>query len=164
MKRIKETKENGYAILFTVIVVTIISLIAFGISNSSYRQMVLSAVAKDSQVAFYQADTAVECALYSDFIQDIFSQASSTPSTLNCGVQGSSDKPYELIIETKNPGSEYDLFPVDQGSLPCFEISVRKTIPGSPTDPILTELKGRGYNNCDKTNTRTVQREIEVNY
>jgi Tfp pilus assembly protein PilE len=160
----KTTHQKGYAILFTVIVVTIISLIAFGISNSSYKQLILSAVAKDSQVAFYQADTATECALYADVVQDMFSVMNPPPKSFECGVQATTGKPYELGIDMINQGTDYNLTPLSQDSLPCFEIVVNKTTPSNPGDPIFTKLKGRGYNNCDKTNPRTVQREIEVNY
>ncbi|MES2930801.1 MAG: hypothetical protein V4665_03405 [Patescibacteria group bacterium] len=156
--------KRGYAILFTVVVVSVISLIAFGISNTTFKQIILSSLAKDSEIAFYQADTAVECALYADGVINMFSVLTTPPAQWNCGIAAVSGNKYSLQVKTVTPGSEYEIEPTSPGTLPCFEISVQKTVPSDPADPVFTKTKGRGYNNCDKTNARTVQREIEINY
>ena len=83
MNKINTRKQNGYAILFTVVIISIISLLAIGLSNSTYKQLILSSVSTDSQVSFFQADTAVECALYADVVDTL---NESSPSPWHCGI------------------------------------------------------------------------------
>src|SRR5574343_1489902 len=71
--KLNKNNQSGYAILFTVVIVSVISIIAIGLSNTAYKSMILSSVAKDSQTAFYQSDTATECALYADTNPDVLS-------------------------------------------------------------------------------------------
>ena len=150
MKHIMETKQKGYAILFTVVLVGIISIIAIGLSNSTYKQLLLSSVAKDSQVAFYQADMASDCGIYADNIVGI-DNIPSAPATWPCGG-------YNLTKTIVTPNILYTLedTSLTSTSNPCFLIVIDKTTG--------TLIRGKGYNICDKSNIRTVEREINVTY
>ncbi len=150
--------KSGYAILFAVVIVSIISMLAVGLSNSAYKQIILSSLAKDSQSAFYQSDTATECGLYAE---NILALTSGSPSPWECGIDSDGDNNTFTIGPLDGGGDGYQIDPTSLGSsTPCFEISVEKGL----LSPTSVSIKGRGYNSCDKTNTKTVQREIEVNY
>lgn len=151
-----EPKNGGYAILFAVVVVSIISMIAIGLSNTTYKQLVLSSLANDSQVSYYQSDTATECALYADIV---LGMTSSAPSPWNCGKDSSGA---DFVLDLTGSGTDYALTPTNlSGSLrPCFEFNVTKT----GVAPIETTIYARGYNSCDKTSQKTVEREIKVTY
>ncbi|NVN97284.1 hypothetical protein HXX01_03595 [Candidatus Nomurabacteria bacterium] len=160
--------NKGYAILFTIVVVGIISMIAIGLSNAAYKQMVLSSVAKDSTTAFYQADIASECALYADS-KDFFldSKESSDGSiTFPCAGSGNNLKYSHLAstisgIDNKKT-SVYELSPQDENiRSKCSRIKVTKT---ESDTSITTKVEALGYNICNKSNLRTVERAIEVNY
>jgi hypothetical protein len=165
----KKHKENqqGYAILFAVVTIGIILAIAIGLSNATYKQLVLSSVASNSQVSFYESDTATECALYADLVANTFSSGASTYS---CGVD-KNGSPYTLSVTQTNSVSgtgvatEHDTAvptsPWDTSLDPCFEISLDKT---TSATPIVTVVKAKGYNTCLKTNLRTVEREIDATY
>lgn len=148
-----KTKEGGYAILFAIVVVGIISLITIGLSNAAYKQLMLSSVAKDSMKAFYQSDIASECALYADNEFNMLN----IPAELTCGGHLLSFTPnaeetiYELNLTN----------PENISSLKCFRINVTKTI---LDDYITTKITALGYNICNKANLRTVERAVEVNY
>lgn len=55
--------QQGFVILFSVLIAASILLIGFGMYSASYKSTVLSSVARESHVAFYAASTGVECAL-----------------------------------------------------------------------------------------------------
>ena len=156
MKIIKFKKENkGYAILFTVVVVGIISAITIGLTNAAYKQMMLSSVARDSTSAFYQADISTECAMYADNI-DVLSNVDSVSVPFKCG---GTIMDYNHTVDT----TLYQLTPHNQSSITgkCFLADVNKNEVG---DLIKTKVEAYGYNICNKNNFRTVERKIEVNY
>lgn len=62
-KNIHTKKQSGFALLFTVLVITLVLTITVGISSTTFKQGILSGLARDSQTAFYQADYILECAL-----------------------------------------------------------------------------------------------------
>lgn len=64
---IKKYKESrGIALLFTVLLTTVLLLVALGIANVSYRELTFAREANDSYKAFFAADSGIECALYLD--------------------------------------------------------------------------------------------------
>lgn len=154
-------KENGYAILFTVVVVSVISLIAIGLSNASYKQLVLSSLAKDSHLAFYQSDTAAECALYLDNKLEM----AMPPGLWSCGLDSSGNN-YNLDVQPpdiSDPNTTvYVLKPdpmISVSGTPCFSINITKN-----NITFTNNIKARGYNICDTNNPRTLERMTEVDY
>ncbi len=156
MKNNNLKMNKGYAILFTVVVVGIISMITIGLSNAAYKQMILSSVARDSTTAFYQSDIASECALYADNEYNMVNFPSN-PWTCAPG--------YVLTYSSSVPSvgvTKYNLDPQDNTSVgKCFRTVVTKT---ESAFAITTKIDAKGYNICDKGNSRTVERAIEVNY
>ena len=152
MKTINRKNNNeGYAILFTVVIVGIISMITIGLSNAAYKQTMLSSVARDSTTAFYQADIGSECALYADKI--LFFSPDQSETTFSCAG-------HNLQFQKNVAGDFYQLLPENSGSLSkCFRIDVSK-------DAALasTEIQSKGYNYCNRSNFRTVERGIKVTY
>ena len=166
MKNYFYTKtQDGYAILFAVIMIGIILAISVGLSDIAYKQLVVSSVANDSQLAFYQSDTATECALYEDFISGAFPATSPPvpipPAQISCGVDTTGTN-YTLGVTyapVSGGSSEvYTLSAPNPNSInPCFAIIVtRDTTTGA------TKIAAKGYNICNKTNPRTVEREIDA--
>jgi hypothetical protein len=136
-----------------------------GLSSTAYKQVIISSAARDSQSAFYAAEIASECVLYSDNQTDTFSGASTTTS-LSCGLKPSGSN-YVLDITKAVVGSvtTYTLTPSGSDGTsadPCFRATVKK----DTTNPavVATELKVKGYNICNLSNIRTVEREIEISY
>jgi len=155
----KEKNQKGYAILFTIVIVSAVSVITAGLTNAVYKQLVLSSLAKDSQSAFYQADTAGDCALYADRVEG----AKPIPNLITAGGIFSCGGLELTVVPT---GPNYIILPslaVQASSDPCFRIDVIKdttTTPGT----IKTTIEAKGYNFCDITNPRTVEREIKIDY
>lgn len=67
MKKIEQKnrqKEKGIAILLALVVIGIITLLVFSISNIALKDLTVSESVRKSQQAFYTTDSAIECALY----------------------------------------------------------------------------------------------------
>jgi len=149
-------KDGGYALLFTVVVVGIISMITIGLSNAAYKYIVLSSVARDSAISFYQSDLAAECILYAD---NTYNMEIPTSPTWSCAG-------YNLSITKTGPSPAgvtlYNINPVNENvTSKCFRAIVTKT---EDEISIKTKVEAMGYNICNKSNIRTVERTIEVNY
>lgn len=65
-KKYQPNFKRGVAILFAVLLVSVVLTISLGLFNISYRQLVLSSLARESEIATAVADTARNCALYAD--------------------------------------------------------------------------------------------------
>jgi hypothetical protein len=59
-------RTQGFAILYAILVSSLVLLIGVGLYEITAREIVLSSSASQSQVAFFAADTGIECALYWD--------------------------------------------------------------------------------------------------
>ena len=165
---LKKKNQKGYAILFTIVIVSAVSVITAGLSNTAYKQVVLSSLANDSQTAFYQSDTASDCALYADRVEALKtlpdgvtrSNAITNGGSWSCG-----GVDLDVVVNSDGKGG-YSIYPkptVVDNSGPCFRIDVSKD---KITYPLFIEttIIAKGYNFCDKTNPRTVEREIEIKY
>jgi hypothetical protein len=167
----KNKKQKGYAILFTVVIVSAISVITAGLSNAAYKQLILSSLAKDSQLAFYEADTAGDCALYADLVEypklfpsDSEASPSGIFSTLDSSWScGGLDLTIVPVI-AGDPSSGYSLTPPQEDSSnPCFRIDVTKDT--SSVFPLTkTTITAKGYNICRISNLRTVERKIKITH
>jgi len=65
-------RNRGISLFITIVVVGVISYIAFAVSNIGFQQLRLSATSENSQYAFYSANSAIECALYWDIKKGVF--------------------------------------------------------------------------------------------
>ncbi|HEC32849.1 MAG TPA: hypothetical protein ENI63_01150 [Candidatus Kaiserbacteria bacterium] len=144
-------KERGFTLLLAVLVSGVLLAIGLAIFNITIKELLLSSSGRDSQFAFYAADSGTECALYWDQKGGGFS--TSTPGTISCN--GSSI--------TNVGGVGYDTAMTFQFEVDgfCSIVSVIK----SQTHP-RTKIESKGYNTtCDNTiNPRRIERAIRVTY
>ena len=142
--------NKGFTLFVAMVVMGTLLLVAIGMSTLAVKQGVISTSARESQLAFYAADTGVECAIYWDVKNPSgFSAFStSTGSTISCNgtdsfVGGSSVSVFEI-----------NLFPDPY----CARVRVEKFNDGT------TRIESKGYNSCDSSNSRRVERAIKVSY
>jgi Tfp pilus assembly protein PilX len=141
-------KQNGFALLFTILVVSVLLAISLSISNITLRELVLSSATRDSHVAFYAADTALECALYIDAKKNAL-PVTGSPASISPVVPIPScaklDTQTATKVSFKNPDtSQY-----------CFSFTVEKTT--------FTKIEARGYNTCTDS-LRRVERGVRISY
>jgi len=158
----------GVTLLISIIVMGILLIISFAVTNITLKATLFASSGKDSQYAFYAADSGLECAIYWDSRFDPSKFATSTSgSPISCaGVAISNGQAIpgtttQTMIGGGGSASPTSIFyfTLDQGANPvpyCAMVTVTKNTDGS------TYIKSRGYNTCDTSNLRRVERGIEI--
>lgn len=208
--------QAGFTLLFAVLVSTLIVSIGATIISIALRQTILSGTNRESNYAFYAANTILECAVYWDKVGvegdagavfpapggdvnvnvgeaitiDAETLVSSTdditcagvnivagdPSpTLGSGnspvpawgdiftnIDGSKERTFYTRIKVLNPSSVDSEEPFNHEY--CAEATVIKSKPSQKTALITTRIEAKGYNTCDTTNPRRVERGIVQQY
>jgi len=175
----KQKNKKGFTLLFAVLVSTLVLSVGASIISMALKQIILSGISRDSQFAFYAANTGIECAIYSDLNSGItFATSSSSntsdPDSVDCAnqtdveVNVTSDDGDSAVSEfTLNFSDVGDNDQVDGVNLEyCVTVSVTKyqqdTVGGQIR--IATNILSRGYNTCDTNNPRRIERGLEMSY
>lgn len=145
--KMKKKNKTGFTLSYALLVISIVLSISMTISEIVLREIVISGFGRDSLVAFFAADSGVECALYWDVKQNAFA-TSSTSSTINCA---------DSVI-TFNPSSGISEFDLNFANGAFSHVKVDKTAPP------LTAIIANGRNSSDLTNPRRVERGLKVTY
>lgn len=127
-------EEKGVALLFVILLTSVLLLVAMGITNIAYKEAAFSSQAKDSDRAFFAADTGIECALYLDGQGHFDGTATGTPS---CNGY------MPTLADITGTGSY--VFAVPLGTQ-CAEIAVNKNYTASDGSGPYTRLSAIGYN------------------
>lgn len=154
----RENNQEGFTLLFAVLVANLILAIGIATFNLTVKQVTLSSVGRESQVAFFAADSGVECALYWDFKHNAFS-VSQPISSITCNgitITQADDGGTLGGRAYGTPTTFTFTFPPDPF---CATVSVTKY-----NNPKRTVVDSRGYNTCDVSNPRRVERGIRANY
>lgn len=169
--------QKGFTILVAVVTAGILLIIAMTIGGIALKEQVLSIANKESQIAFYAADTALECAMYWDysfekgaFRNDVDGNA--VLALINCNGAGQIS-PASLAVDSSGGCSatasycylfKLDGIPVGDPSVAgpktCAVVRIEKETNVQPTK---THIYAYGYNTCDASLTR-LERGIEAHY
>lgn len=145
-KNTNKNQKHGFTLLMAMIISSLLLSIGISIYSITLKELILSSHGRNSQFAFYAADTGLECALYWDIKKNAFS--TTTPSTIECDGK---------TIENVG-GEPVSTFNIDFSPEPfCATVTVNK----SDTKTI---IESRGYNTCDLANARRVERGMRITY
>jgi hypothetical protein len=185
-QKVKEAqKPKGFTLLFSILVSTLVLAVGASVVSIALRQLVISGTGRDSQYAFYAANTGVECALYWDSIGGSHFATSSDSTDFsgpmyclginiadlinngddNYGVPA--DKKTANQAETKFRLEFEEIGPDNEEVEYCTDVVVKKekvTNPTTSRSRIKTTIISSGYNTCDTTNPRRIERGLEVIY
>ena len=145
--------NKGFTLFIAIIVMGTLLLVAVGLVSLAVRQALISASGRESQHAFYAADSGIECALYWDVQNPSGTSAfaTSTSSGINCNNQ----------IMTVG-GAPLSTFTFNFSPDPyCAVITVTKAYVGSV---LVTTIESKGYNTCDSSNPRRLERAVRAIY
>jgi hypothetical protein len=156
-----QTRNNkkGFTILFASLFAGLLLAIGVGIFNIIFKELILASSAKESQFAFYAADSGIECALYWDLREKVF--ATSTNSTATPAGTLCNGDDITLSSEwnvTTGAGTGVTTFSMD---FPPESYCAIVTVTKNAGD---TTIESRGYNTCDTENLRRVERGLRVDY
>jgi len=170
-----DNKQKGFAMLFAVLVSSVLLSIGLSIFNLTVKELILSSSGRESQFSFYAADTGAECALYWDTKGTyIFATSSSSgtpsPVTPDCAGNMFNVRPttpnLNGPVTFSGPSTATTLFSLNiPASTPkfCAIVTVTKLDTGGI---ISTTIDSRGYNTpcSDTTNPNRVERALKVTY
>ena len=150
-------KNKGFTLFIAMIVMGTLLLIASGVIGLAVKQALISASGRESQHAFYAADTGIECALYWDVQSPTGSSAfsPSTGSIIECN-RDSNNLDNRWVV-----GGAYTSTINRLNFLPdpyCAIVVVTKDLLGG------TKIESFGYNTCDPLNPRRVERAVRAIY
>jgi len=166
IKKIK-SKNKGFAILFAVLISSLLLAVGFSVYNISVKELVISNFEAGSRQAMYSAQSGMECALYwgslpLSQIKDSFPQISAGSSkdfTCGQGVMGIKLLDGSAPSYTK-PNISFLMYLSPAGdSGPCAQVFV--TLSDISTSSTPKKITSRGYNICNADNTRRVERVFE---
>lgn len=144
--------NRGFTLFIAVLIGSLMLAIGFSIFNLAFKELLLSASARDSQVAFYAADTGLECALYYDQNQEAFRITGPGGISITCaGVTTS-------VTRVAGSGFFEWEWVLDDGTL-CTTVEVQKF-----TGTERTVIRALGYNTCEGDNPRRTERGLRVIY
>ena len=154
--------HRGFTLLIAVLVGSVLLALGYSIFNIALKDVILSSSGRESQFAFYAADSGVECALYWDYQQNAF--ATTSPLTeIACGT---GDLPLTTVPLTRSfdPLSKTytTVFSFSLGSAStdaCTSVEVTRM-----ENPLRTTVVSSGFNTCVTTNPRRIERAIRAQY
>ena len=184
MTNLKTRKINkaGFTLFVAMVVSSLLLAVGFSISNIILKQLLLAGSGKDSQVAFYAADSGAECAQFWDAkaangdpltADGPFATSTTAPDfNMKCGtglvnVMGK-------VVDTKTATTTIAIDYSSSDYKACSVVVITKGFNTVGVDEIpFTKVVSRGYNaprlsgttsGCDTTNKRTVERGLMVQY
>jgi hypothetical protein len=153
--------EQGIAVYVAVTITAALVLISFAILNLAIRQVGISGAGRDSQAAFYAADSGVECALFWD-LRNTTNPGVSAFSTSTALQQVSCNGQTLTPTRAFTSGSGTSTFSFNFSPDPyCVTVDVGKHYVG--LNP-MTLVEARGYNSCAAGENRRLERAIKVTY
>lgn len=177
-----KNSKAGFTLFIALVVTGLLLAIGFSIGNIVFKQIILSSTGKESQLAFFAADSGAECALYWDrknaagvsVVEGAFATSSLIvvgPSTdIRCGGQPiyvlyRSDTVLDPVNATTTFSVDFSKIDGNAEYRACARVTVIKNGP-------YTQIDSRGYNafldanneDCDISNPRTLERGLQLNY
>lgn len=164
---ISNIKKNnrGFTLFIALIVSSLLLAIGFSLSTIILKQLVFANSGKESQLAFYAADSGSECALFWDrkdingtTVFDGSFATSTTDSNIFCGTGGPTTPQtaqvgsFSKIVSGDNLSATTTFYvdysdSVNTNLKACAKVTVSKWVDSSGSVPLdKTEIDSRGYN------------------
>jgi hypothetical protein len=143
--------KKGFTLFIAMIVMATLLLVSSTIAALAVRGSFIYSTARESQKAFYAADSGMECALFWDVKSPsgLSAFATSTVTDITCN----NNAPYPV------GGTDQSEFEISLTPSPlCAKVIVTKLANGS------TIIESSGYNTCDSSSPRRVQRSVRATY
>ena len=128
--------RSGVVILFAVTLSSILLAIALGVANIALKEVKFGTSARDTNNAFFAADTGIELTLFND----------KSPGSIYTPAPGF----WSFVLSGLNSSG--------QG---CAKVTVDKTVP--PATKIISKGYNDGGASCTQ-GSNSVERQLEVNY
>lgn len=166
-------RQRGFTLLLASLVASIVLTLGASVFSIAQKQVSLSSIGRDSQYAFYAADSAAECALYHDIRFQAFGSTTPQSTTITCDKASNGSDLSVVTSVTTNGTHATSTFSMDffarnvvagtpSSALNCAQVTIAK----NPTAPH-TVIHADGYStSCAtiSTSPRALQRTVELRY
>lgn len=185
--RIKPQTNKAFVLLFALLISSILLATGLGISRLMVRQIALASLSRESQVAFFAADSGMECAehwgIFGKF-SVIVPPAGAESRSIYCNgyiIKDTMPTRDSLVLGNNNACNAYGEPPqkniINGDSVSCFTfpLSVQPGITIAElkkqacvfvvvdkTNPLTTKITSNGYNRCDLSAPDALQRTLEL--
>jgi Tfp pilus assembly protein PilX len=150
---------RGFTLLVALIFTSVVLAVGLALLDITYKQVILSSTARQSEYAFYAADSAMECALYADNKLDDFDYGSEPVSNTDAGsitCEGQSNILYTGGVASGNTRlSSFTIPCAGSGGGTLAQVYVYKQITGQTT------IFADGFNTCNTTDPQRIERGLE---
>ena len=170
--------KKGFAILYAVLMTSVILTVSLGLLNITLKQIILSSVVKESQAAYYTALSSFRCALRNDdpYFYDPYTFVSPGPFgeftsfdptivfdsqdgsvLVNCG-NGVS----QMVTPSNRTGLSSSITTFSL-TFPAIGLSPTRCATVTVTKNLLTGntlYQALGYNTCDTNSPRRIERTV----
>jgi hypothetical protein len=157
-------KKKGFAMLYTVLMISIMLALVLGITNLVFKERQLTQTLKESLSARSSADSGMECMLFNDKMPTRFDPAVS-PALFGftCGRDtGGAPVPYTASFNGNPAGMYwYTVSTTLSSNDPCFTATLTRDVIVLPP---ITKIEVSGYNMCDRNAPKRVERGIVAEY
>ena len=152
-----KANSKGYTLLFAIIVSTVVLSVAAFILTISRKQFLLASASRDSTVAFYAADSGIECAMEASYNGNLTpataGQQIQLATAVSCG-SATPIKPNYISASPPSGISNYNTsLPLSQATIPfpfgstCAVLTVTDGTDSNGSH--MTVIDSNGYNvNC----------------
>lgn len=161
------TSPRGFTLLISLVLTGVILAVAIALADLAYKQIVFSSVARQSQIAFYNADSAIECALYWDQKYNHFGFSKVNFPNITCGNQS-----IAITNSGVSGGIRTTSFSIATTSTQCpsggtlATVTIRKTNGTATCNSVGSTncIFAAGYNTCNASDPRRIERGLKVQY
>lgn len=139
----KDFSQKGFVVLFTILISSLVLLMALGITSISTKEAALSIQSKDAARAFFAADTGMECALYQDRDIGLFTGSGPSFDCNGSAVSFTSIQDFPDYIFYTSAGTNNDS---------CVRVEIDKEYDPDQDGIFQTRITSYGYNTALNTN------------
>jgi len=180
-------KSQGFALLLTMVVVSVVLAISLSLLNVTLKQYTLSATSRDSEIAFHAANTIMDCLrFYRSDSSTASGFLSSSGPAIDCTGGGSESSTNSSALSADGETIYRHTYTFNIGESPnllCTDASIYTAAAADndidytlsneglgdfecPAGTTCTYIFARGYNRpCnDLSSIRTVQRELTAQF
>lgn len=161
---------RGITLLVAVILASVVLSVALSLLDITYKQVLLASSAKQSQYAFYNADSAMECALYWDQQKDAFDYTATVylANGFTCADTGGTP---QTIVPNTAPNSSTvagstrtTVFYIHCPGGGATTNNTSGVVTITKTSAATTAIFATGYSSCSNTDPRRIERGLKVTY
>lgn len=150
-----EAGSRGFTLMLAALVASVVLSLGTAIFALAQKELTLSSVGRDSQFAFYAADSGAECALYWDIRFQLFPTTTPESKQLTC------DNEQKVTTANSVEGKIVSAFEYEPNGY-CAKVTVTKG-DGNPRTVIHVD----GYNTtCTniETSSHALERSVDLKY